>query len=138
MAEEMRTFLPGEILFRQNDFADGLYFIEEGSVEIYLEKNETIISLGKISRGEFLGTVTLLSGDTRAAGARAQTKVIVRYYNRDTFMKTIDTLPAWARAVIKDITKRLRDMNEKVLQSTTENEKLKAELELLRPKTRQN
>jgi cAMP-dependent protein kinase regulator len=59
------TFTTGQCIFKQNDEASGIYFVESGNVRII--KNETanarmpLKELGKLSVGEYFGEIALIS-----------------------------------------------------------------------------
>ncbi len=64
-----KAYLPGEIIFKQNDQANGIYFIESGSVQVFQEDDETesLRDLGKLERGQYFGEVALINKSPRSA-----------------------------------------------------------------------
>ena len=67
-----KTYLPGEIIFKQNDEANGIYFIESGSVQVFQEdddydETESLRDLGKLERGQYFGEVALINKSPRSA-----------------------------------------------------------------------
>jgi cAMP-dependent protein kinase regulator len=64
-----KTYLPGEIIFKQNDQANGIYFIESGCVKVFQEDDETrsIRDLGKLERGQYFGEIALINKSPRSA-----------------------------------------------------------------------
>jgi PPM family protein phosphatase len=62
-----RTLQPGHTLFREGEASDSLYIVTLGVVEVM--RNGRI--LARIRRGEVVGEMALLDGDTRSATVRA-------------------------------------------------------------------
>lgn len=65
-------FKPGEIILFEGDRADGLFFLEEGQVEVI--KNETIVSVIK-DKHTFFGEMSYLMKSRRTATLRAKSNV---------------------------------------------------------------
>lgn len=59
----------GEILFHEGDLANCAYIIEEGCVEISLERNGASIVLAELGRGEILGEMAVIDHFSRTATA---------------------------------------------------------------------
>ncbi len=65
-------FNPGECVFRQDDVADGMYFIEKGSVRVFQEKEvivneEKQVEIRELKEGEFFGELALVNKAARSA-----------------------------------------------------------------------
>jgi small-conductance mechanosensitive channel/CRP-like cAMP-binding protein len=70
------SFAPGEIIIRQGDAGDSMYFVTSGQVEInYAGHDRSEIRVAVISPGEFFGESSLLTGETRNASAIALSRV---------------------------------------------------------------
>ena len=66
----------GRRIIRDRMPVDSLYFILEGEVSILLEENGRSISLGRLGPGEWLGEVSVLSGEMVASSTvRSETTV---------------------------------------------------------------
>jgi len=63
-----RELSPGDVLFRQGDEADALYFVSEGRLAIY--RNDTMI--GYVERGGCVGELALVRRDLRSATVVAE------------------------------------------------------------------
>ena len=66
-----REYAPGECVFKQDDIADGMYFIEKGSVRIVQEVRSngglTTTEINELGEGEFFGELALVNKSTRTA-----------------------------------------------------------------------
>lgn len=69
-----KVFKPGELIFRQNDEPNGIYFIESGQVNIMQEEaNRQKYLLRRLNVGEYFGEVALINKSPRSASAYAAT-----------------------------------------------------------------
>ncbi len=69
-----RTYSPGQCIFRQNDAANGMFFIESGTVRIYTENEEgngenNRTELSKLNAGAYFGEMGLINKAPRSASA---------------------------------------------------------------------
>jgi small-conductance mechanosensitive channel len=70
------SFAPGELLLRQGDDGDSMYFVTSGQVAInYVGRDHAEIQVAVITAGEFFGETSLLTGAPRNANAIALTRV---------------------------------------------------------------
>ena len=66
-----KLFKPNELIFRQNDEPNGIYFIESGQVDIIEESNSSQVMLSRLGTGEYFGEVALINKSPRSASAYA-------------------------------------------------------------------
>lgn len=70
------SFAPGEIIIRQGDEGDSMYFVTQGEVAInYAGIDRSEIQVAVISPGDFFGEASLLTGEARNASAIAISRV---------------------------------------------------------------
>jgi small-conductance mechanosensitive channel/CRP-like cAMP-binding protein len=70
------SFAPGEVIIRQGDPGDSMYFVTSGQVSInYAAADGSEIEVAVVSPGEFFGEASLLTGEIRNASALALTSV---------------------------------------------------------------
>ena len=87
------TFQPDETIFQQGDRGPLIYFLDEGKVEIYLERadeGEDVLSV--VAAGQYFGELSPMLGIPRSASARALTTCTVSGYSVRAFRKKF---PAW-------------------------------------------
>ncbi|QXQ08671.1 mechanosensitive ion channel [Sphingosinicellaceae bacterium] len=71
----LRRLQPGEILFAQGSVGGSLYIIQSGILEIRRRSGDgRDVSLGKIGPGEYLGEISMMSGEPRAITTAAITE----------------------------------------------------------------
>lgn len=66
-----KLFKPNELIFKQNDEPNGIYFIESGKVDIIEESSGRRIMLSRLGIGEYFGEVALINKSPRSASAYA-------------------------------------------------------------------
>lgn len=59
------------------DAADGMYFIEEGTVSIKIKQDHGETEISKLEKGQYFGELALVTHRPRAASAYAQNHVKV-------------------------------------------------------------
>lgn len=67
-----RTFAAGELIIKQGDAADGMYFVEQGEVKIsVLDEDGREVEINRITKGGYFGELALVTHRPRAASAFA-------------------------------------------------------------------
>ena len=94
------------ILFRQNEMGDSLYIVVSGRLQVFLEPTNQII--GEISRGECVGELSLLTGETHTTSVRALRETDLLKFSNAAFERIIERYPLIMKSISKVIIKRLR------------------------------
>ena len=68
---EERSLASGEELIRRGDEGGKLYFLMEGSVEVYVNERGTNVVLSELTAPAILGELEMLTGQHRTASVRA-------------------------------------------------------------------
>lgn len=63
--------------FGSGDAADGMFFIEEGTVTIKIQQDRGETEISKLEKGQYFGELALVTHRPRAASAYAQDNVKV-------------------------------------------------------------
>lgn len=69
--QSSRTFLIDASLPFAGDAADGMYFIEEGTVSVRMDQEDTEIEISKLGKGQYFGELALVTHRPRAASVYA-------------------------------------------------------------------
>lgn len=96
LAKSLRrnTFAPGELLLRQGDPGDSMYFVLTGRVGITYRAPDGIEQpLATFDSGDFFGEVSLLTGERRGATATAMSRVICYCLDKDGLQRTMEQHP---------------------------------------------
>lgn len=97
----VRTFKPGEPVFRQGEVGVGMYFILKGSLEIYVDQSpedQTPSGGSMVTRlraGDFLGELSLVETNSRrtATAIAAEETVLIGFFKPD-LLEILDRQPA--------------------------------------------
>jgi len=124
MKGETEVYNPGQMIFREGDPSGGIYFVKEGRIEIFRERDGLQVSLGFSNPGDILGTVTIFSRDPRSASARAISQATVLHVGSESLEAGFKDVPVWAQAVLKDAVARLKFVDEKLVDAKLFEKKL--------------
>lgn len=109
-------FQAGEIVFRQGDPGDGIYFILSGQVSVVDEGQER--RLASFNEGVFFGDMGLLEDKPRSATVRCDTGADLLFMSKKNFQKMLAEEPMVANAILLKISyvlaNRLRVTNKEV------------------------
>lgn len=85
----------GEILFRQNEPGETLFVIAEGAVDVLAASADSanMVRVATLGSGEFLGEMSLLTGDPRRATVRAATACVLYELSRETIAGLVEARP---------------------------------------------
>jgi cAMP-dependent protein kinase regulator len=85
-----RTYTSGQTIIRQGDAADGMYFMEDGTVRIMrVDNNGEEKELTRISKGGYFGELALLTSKPRAATVIADGNVKVAFLDVEAFERLL-------------------------------------------------
>lgn len=101
---EYCAYNAGDIIFSENDEADGLYCICQGEVDI-LRQGELVTT---IAEHGFFGELALLDGEKRVGTARARKNCSLLYIEKEVFNRIADDVPDVLRTIVKVILGYLR------------------------------
>ena len=106
----VRSFKPGETIFKEGDPANELYVIERGQVRIQLGNRQ----LDVLDEHNIFGEMALIDGAPRSATAIATTDVTLVPVSERQFLFLISQTPFFALNVMRVLARRLRAMNKAV------------------------
>lgn len=104
----------GEILIKQGDKGDEMYWVVTGKLEAYKEDNGKNISLGTITAGELVGEMSFIDHRERSAHVKALEDSEVLVIPCSKFTKVLESQPQWFKNLVKNLSLRLRETNKKV------------------------
>src|SRR4051812_5480731 len=99
------TYQPLDILCKEGEPSDDLYFLKEGKLLICTVMNTQVKVLARIEPGEFIGELSFFDGKPRASHIVALEESVVQKIPKDELMKH---LPFWFVEVGKNLTKKIR------------------------------
>ena len=110
-----RSYPKNTVIINENDVADSLYVIESGKVKVYCsDKNGKEFIMNTLSGGDYFGELALLDDDRRSASVRTMEKADFCIIYKQDFNQVLDQHPNIAKTLIRNITRRVRALTEKV------------------------
>ncbi len=113
----------GQVLFREGDCGEEMFFVGQGTIVISKAVVETIEEvLARMRPGDFFGEMSLFGSLRRSATARAETQVVLLGLDRAGLEHVIQLSPkaglAFLRAMIQEFTRRLATTDNLVAEVT--------------------
>lgn len=99
----------GEVILREGEVGDRMYFIQSGQVEVSTEKDGNSVFLAKLKPGDFFGEVSVITGKPRTATVKAVTDVRLLEISKEEIQKVVKAYPEVLDALNKYINKRVED-----------------------------
>lgn len=120
-----RQYAAGSEIFKEGDAGDGLYVVKEGLVEIsvLLGPNNRHV-FATVEPGDFFGEMAVLDDKARSANAVAASDAAVYFLPRAEIIRLVETAPALALSLLREISNRLREFNRHYLREVLQAERL--------------
>ena len=117
MAGKDITINKNELLFKEGDESRSLFLVKTGTLKVFKTKtNGDQIEIGVVQPNEIIGEMAFIDGSPRSASAAANTKCEIVEIDFESLKKFIASQPPWFSAMLKSITGRLRDANNRIKQ----------------------
>lgn len=84
-----KTYEKGSRIIKQGDAADGMYFIEDGTVSIRIQQESGETEISVLGKGQYFGELALVTHRARAASAYAvdTVKVACKFISDDSSLQ---------------------------------------------------
>ncbi|XP_046999212.1 cAMP-dependent protein kinase type II regulatory subunit isoform X1 [Schistocerca americana] len=85
-----RSYTDGELIIKQGDQADGMYFVEDGSVKITIVGDSGHeVEINRINKGGYFGELALVTHKPRAASAYAVGQIKLAFLDVEAFERLL-------------------------------------------------
>ena len=105
---------PGEVVYREGERGDEMYVIQKGKVRLTRQTGAETTEMGILGKGDFFGEMTLLEGLPRSETAEVVETAEILRVNGLVFNKMLTTNAEIAVRMLRKISARLREANERV------------------------
>jgi CRP-like cAMP-binding protein len=109
-----KVYQDGEVIIRQGDVGDCMYVIQEGHVEVVIERDSEEVHLAVRGEGDFFGEMAIFDREVRSATIRALGPVRVLTVDRRNFLRRIQADPSLAFHVVETLSLRVRELDNEV------------------------
>lgn len=105
---QVMAYDAGEVLMRQNDVSDGVYFVLDGALEIVANGRRVNVRGPRDCVGEM---ATVSAAQLRSATVKATRYCVVFKVDPANFLEIGDRFPAMWRRIAQDLSRRLEERN---------------------------
>lgn len=107
--DNLKSIRAGDLLIRQGEAGKSAYIVEEGRVEIYIEKDGKPQFVGTRGPGTMIGEMALIDDDTRTANVRALEDCKLIEITREDFLRRLNATDPVMQTVMRVLMTRYRD-----------------------------
>jgi CRP-like cAMP-binding protein len=110
-----KKFAARQILFREGDAPDGVYYLCEGRVEVSRKIQGEDVVIAELEVGDVFGEMAMVLDDRpRAATVIAIDEVWVHHFNPKAFHKKLEEMDKLLHGVVVSLVLNIRNMNRQI------------------------
>ena len=109
-----RVYEDGETVVRQGEVGQAMFVVQEGTVDVVLEKEGREILLRQLGKGEFIGEMGIFDHERRSATVRARGTARLLTVDKKSFLRRIHEDPSLAFRVVETLSRRVRELSDEV------------------------
>ena len=98
---DLHSKLPGEVVFKRNDYTNSLFSVLDGEVGVQINP-ENPADMVKLGRGQFFGEMGLISGRRRTATTVATEPALLLEVDRNTMVRLVRSVPEIKQVIDRD------------------------------------
>ena len=110
-----KVYEDGEVIFRHGDIGDSMYIVQEGKVEVFVERDGKEVRLRVLGQGESVGEMAIFAREVRSATVRAIGKVRVLTVDKRNFLTRVQQDPSLAFRILETMSRRIRELSDEVV-----------------------
>ncbi len=120
-----QEFPAGRDIFKEGDNGDGIYVVKEGLVEISAQIRQGLRRVfAQLGPGEMFGEMAVIELKPRSASATAAHDSRIYFIPRDELLAMIERSPVLSLEMLRAISHRLREFNQRFVQEILQAERL--------------
>jgi CRP-like cAMP-binding protein len=109
-----RTFVAGDVIFREGDGASEAFLLQEGRVRLIKRVRAVERSLMVLRPGDLFGESALIPGSPRTSTAIALSDGAALALDQTTFQNLLESHPGVAGRMVQQLVRRLRDAEDQI------------------------
>lgn len=110
----LRYLASGDILIKEGEIAEFVYILKSGQLQAFNYINGKKVILGSVETGEFVGEMAYINNEPRSAFIEALSDASLIEVPIDLVDKILYKRPAWSKALMTTLSKRLKNANKAV------------------------
>lgn len=114
-----KLYRDGEVIVRQGEVGDAMYVIQEGKLEILLERDGRQTRIRVAGKDELIGEMAVFEHEVRSATVRALGNARVLTVDRDNFLQRINEDPSLAFRLMATMSRRVRELSQEIARLKT-------------------
>lgn len=113
---EEESFSTGDIIFKRGDFGEQMFIVESGRIGISITDSGDYVCV--MQNGDCFGEMGLLDEQARSASAYVLEDTTLLVLSKEKLRTLISNYPELSLGMLKSLSLRLRDSNEKIQNRT--------------------
>jgi CRP-like cAMP-binding protein len=109
-----KVYSNGEKIIRQGEIGDCMYILQQGTVEIVVERPDGQTVLGTLEPGAAFGEMALFTKEPRSATVRSKGRSRVLTIDKKGFLKRVHQDPSVAFRILQKMSQRIQRLNDEV------------------------
>jgi CRP/FNR family transcriptional regulator len=114
-----RLYHDGEVVIRQGEVGDAMFVVQEGQLEILVEKDGRETRIRVAVQDELIGEMAVFEREVRSATVRALGDARVLTVDRKNFLRRINEDPSLAFRLVATMSRRVRELSEEIARLKT-------------------
>jgi len=112
-----RLYKDGEVIMHQGDVGDCMYVIQQGSVQVFIQKDGREIPVTRLECGDAFGEIALFQRAARTATIRAVGEVRVLTVDKRTFLRRVHEDPSIAFGLVQRMARRIVELSAELVEA---------------------
>lgn len=114
-----KMYKSGEVIFREGDTADRMYYICSGKVQVSSMKNGETVILATLREGEIFGEMALVDSQQRSATVTALENTWVYTFRANHIQEKLKDADPIIHTIMRILVSTVRDLNDRLAKATT-------------------
>lgn len=108
------NFKKGEVIFREGELPDGVYYLCEGRVRVTKNVSGQEVTLAEMEPGDIFGELAMVGESPRSATVTTLEDCWVYKFSPDTFKKKLQTMDSFMYTMLIALVLTIRNQNRKI------------------------
>jgi CRP-like cAMP-binding protein len=111
-----KVYEDGDIIMCQGDQGDCMFVIQEGSVDILVEREGRQVLIANRGEGDIIGEMAIFEDEVRMATVKAKGHVRILTVDKRNFLRRIHQDPSIAYSIVQAMSHRIRQLTQELAQ----------------------